>query len=466
MTSKIKVDNINKVSDDSNIINKCGTTITLGASGDSIALASGATQTGFGRTGTVDWQTSIKTSTITAVNGEGYFVNTTGGAITANLPAGTAGSIVAFKDYLGTFDSNALTIAPNGSQKINGDATKDLVVDTEGESITLVYADDTQGWLVVNDGNNDAGSQAAFITATGGTITTVCTNFKVHTFTGPGTFTVCSVGNAAGSNTVDYLVVAAGGGGGYCMGGGGGAGGFRESSGAASGCYTASPLGACVAALPVSAQGYPIAVGAGGGGGTSNNDRGCSGAVSTFSTITSAGGGGGGSRPTASPNNTLGLAGGSGGGNANDSPPANTNPAGNTPPVSPPQGQNGGFGRGNTGINKSGGGGGATQAGGDGIGPAPAPTMGAGGTGATSSINATPTARAGGGGGGKYAGCGSQGTGAASPCGTGAVGGPGAGNGTVNTGGAGGGGGHSSDPGTQNGGTGGSGIVIIRYKFQ
>ena len=81
MTSKIKVDNINKVSDDSNIIKKCGTTITLGASGDSIALASGASQTGFGRTGTVDWQTAIKTSDFTAVSGEGYFVNTTGGAI-------------------------------------------------------------------------------------------------------------------------------------------------------------------------------------------------------------------------------------------------------------------------------------------------------------------------------------------------------------------------------------------------
>ena len=66
MTSKIKVDNINKVSDDSNIINKCGTTITLGASGDSIALASGATQSGFGRTGTVDWQTTPKTATLKA----------------------------------------------------------------------------------------------------------------------------------------------------------------------------------------------------------------------------------------------------------------------------------------------------------------------------------------------------------------------------------------------------------------
>ena len=75
-------------------------------------------------------------------------------------------------------------------------------------------------------------------------------------------------GNAAGSNTVDYLVVAGGGGGGVGNGGGGGggAGGFRESSGAASGCYTASPLGSGVSALPVSVQGYPIAVGGGGAG--------------------------------------------------------------------------------------------------------------------------------------------------------------------------------------------------------
>ena len=464
MTSTIKVNNIQNQCGQ-NIINENSNTITIGASGDTIALASGASQTGFGRTGTVDWQTSIKTSTITAVNGEGYFVNTTGGAITANLPAGTAGSIVAFKDYLGTFDSNKLTIAANGSQKINGDATRDLVVDTEGESITLVYADDTQGWLVVNDGNNDAGSQASYITATGGTITTVCTNYKVHTFTGPGTFTVCSVGNAAGSNTVDYLVVAGGGGGGYCMGGGGGAGGYRESPGTTT-CYTSSPLGASPAvALPVSAQGYPITVGAGGGGGTSNNDKGCSGSVSTFSSISSAGGGGGGARPN-SPDTTLGIAGGSGGGNANDSPSSNVNPAGNTPPVSPPQGQPGGFGRGCTGQNRSGGGGGATQAGGDGTGPAPSPTMGAGGTGTTSSITSSPVAYAGGAGGGRFAGPGSQNAGAASPCGTGGAGGPGAANGTTNRGGGGGGGGHTSDPGTQNGGTGGSGIVIIRYKFQ
>ena len=55
----------------------------------------------------------------------------------------------------------------------------------------------------------------------------------MHTFTGPGTFTVTCAGSAIGSNTVDYLVIAGGGGGGKNHGGGGGAGGYRESPGSA-----------------------------------------------------------------------------------------------------------------------------------------------------------------------------------------------------------------------------------------
>ena len=104
-----------QASDGQNIISQTGTTITLGASGDTIALSAGANQTGFGRTGTVDWQTgSIKTSTFTAVNGEGYFANTSGGAFTMNLPAGSAGAIVSVVDYTSSFQTNALTIAANG----------------------------------------------------------------------------------------------------------------------------------------------------------------------------------------------------------------------------------------------------------------------------------------------------------------------------------------------------------------
>ena len=49
------------------ISSQCGSTLTIGQSGDTVTLASGATQTGFGRTGTVDWDTTAKTGNFTAV---------------------------------------------------------------------------------------------------------------------------------------------------------------------------------------------------------------------------------------------------------------------------------------------------------------------------------------------------------------------------------------------------------------
>ena len=117
-----------------------------------------------------------------------------------------------------------VTLVQNGSDKIGG-STVNATLSTEGIAVTLVFIDSTQGWLVTDSGLQTEAPTASYITATGGTITTACTNFKVHTFTGPGTFTVCTAGNAAGSNSVDYLVVAGGGGGGNYYGAGGGAGG-------------------------------------------------------------------------------------------------------------------------------------------------------------------------------------------------------------------------------------------------
>ncbi len=357
MTSTIKVDNIQD-QDGNNIINENSNTITIGASGDTVTLASGASQTGFGATGAVSWNTTVKTSGFTAVAGEGYFINTTGGAVSVNLPAGTAGAVVGFKDYANTFDANAVTLVQNGSDKIGGSAVN-ATLSTEGLAVTLVFIDSTQGWLVTDNGTQDTAPTAQYVTATGGTITT-SGNFKIHKFTGPGTFCVSNVGNAAGSNTVDYLVVAGGASGGIgntAGGAGGGAGGVRVSPGTASGCWTASPLGASPAvALPVAVQGYPIAVGGGGAakGPGANGQSGNCGSVSTFSTITSTGGGKG------AGHDASGAAGGSGGGGTGAGPRApESGYAGNTPPVSPPQGQDGGNG-GNGGPNyPSGGGGGA-----------------------------------------------------------------------------------------------------------
>jgi len=449
----------------------CGT-VTLGDSGDTFTIPSGATinnqgtAVNFGATGAASWDTTVKTSGFTAVNGVGYFVNTTGGAISVNLPAGTAGDVVAIKDYANTFDSNAVTLVQNGSDKIGG-STVNATLGTEGLAVTLVFVDSTQGWLVTDNGTQDTAPTSQYVTATGGTIT--CSgNFRIHTFTGPGTFCVSCAGNPAGSTLVDYLVVAGGGGGGWDRAGGGGAGGFRESPGTASGSYSVSPLGTSPAvALSVPVASYPIAVG---GGGTNGNDvtgNGSDGTNSSFSSITSAGGGGGGTAP----GNADGRAGGSGGGTSG---PSSSAGSGNTPPVSPSQGFPGGTSPAPGGNNHGGGGGGATAAGNPGDGPLnPGTTASNGGAGATTSISASPTAYAGGGGGGFSNG----GPGCSPfPGGAGGTGGGGAGGtypsglgtaGTTNTGGGGGGGsnGTTTSP-ASNGGAGGSGVVVIRYKFQ
>tara|TARA_R110002020_G_scaffold405458_1_gene615490 strand:+ start:857 stop:2287 length:1431 start_codon:yes stop_codon:yes gene_type:complete len=475
--SEVKV---NKISPRTN----CGT-VQLGDSGDTITIPAGATitnngtQTGFGRTGTVDWQTgSIKTATFTAVSGEGYFCNTAGGAFELDLPAGSAGAIVSLQDYNNTFDTNALTVDPNGSEKINGGAAGEgLILETEGLGITFVYIDSTVGWKSVQSNEfTTPGLDPTYITATGGTITTDG-NFKVHTFTGPGTFTVCSVGDPTGSNEVSYMVVAGGGAGGRGASGssnagaGGGAGGFRE--GKTPQCtYTASPL-VCTSGsnngIPVTTQGYPIVIGAGGSAPpwpanfpTLTPAASGNGSPSSGLGITSTAGGGGASRTQ--PSEFSGAPGGSGGG----SHPGGSGGVGNTPPVSPSQGNPGGIQNAPVATASSAGGGGATTAGANFTSPTPSTKGTDGGAGATTSINGTPTAFAGGGGGGS-GGCvpnpaqaGAGGTGG---------GGTGSGNnqgnntaGTTNTGGGGGGGG-GQNPGSA-GQNGGSGIVIIRYKFQ
>ena len=92
------------------------------------------------------WQ-AVKTTGFTGAAGEGYFCDTTSAAFTATLPAGTLGDEISFIDYAGTFDTNNLTIAPNGAEKIQGSAAS-LTVSVERAGLTLVYTDGTQGWLL------------------------------------------------------------------------------------------------------------------------------------------------------------------------------------------------------------------------------------------------------------------------------------------------------------------------------
>jgi hypothetical protein len=439
-----------------------GTTQTIGDSGDTLSIACGATLSNAGTistvgitggtinnsggtisglVGVINWDTTAKTSGFTAVSNTGYFCNTTSTTFTVTLPASpSAGDVIGFKDYANTFDTNKLSIDPNGNN-IQGSASNfDITV--EGTAAQFIYVDATRGWVLTDASKaSDIAEGPSFITATGGCIS-YCGDYKIHTFNSPGTFCVSQIGNAptvptGGPSNVDYLVIAGGGGGGARYAGGAGAGGYRTSYPTACG------------ALTITTTAYPITVGAGGAGNTNcgSNGPGSNGNPSIFSTITSAGGGYGiGAQDTTGPQGS----GGSGGGASY----RGTGGTGNTPPVSPSQGNPGGPHSPPDGF-AGGGGGGASGTGGT----SSCATAGNGGNGTANSITGSSVTRAGGGGGGNFPGSGA---------GSGGTGGGGAGStgstalataGTANTGGGGGGGGGK-------GASGGSGVVIIRYKYQ
>ena len=186
MAGILKVDTIQNANADNIITQTNSTTLTIGTSGDTVTLAAGATSSGFGRSGTVNWDTTKKTTGFTAVNGVGYFCDTTSAAFTMTLPSTpSAGDIIALKDYANTFDTNNLTVGRNGSN-INGFAAN-AVISVQGQALTLIYIDATQGWSAIYGATDSDLPTPQFVAATGGTIS-CCGDFKVHTFTGPGTF--------------------------------------------------------------------------------------------------------------------------------------------------------------------------------------------------------------------------------------------------------------------------------------
>jgi hypothetical protein len=403
MASIIRTDALQNLNT-SNIISQTNaTTLTIGASGQTISIPAGATlmnngtASGFGLT----WQ-SVQTTSFTAVKGNAYPCNTTSAAFTVTLPATpSAGDQVQVVDYAGTFDTNTLTLNPNGN-KIEG-GTINLLLKGEREGVILTYIDSTQGWIATSGINE--GTDALE----------------------PLTF------------SVNFLVIAGGAGGangsGAGPGGGSGAGGYRSSvSGESSGGG-----GSAESTLTLAGgTNYTVTIGAGGSAETNGPN-------SVFSSITSTGGGRGFSSTA---NAQSGGSGGGGGQNlsAAGSGTANQGYAGGTgfQNESPPYTNQAG-----------GGGGGAGQLGGN----ASSGAGGVGGNGVSSSITGTPTTRAGGGGGGRRnttgrsaggSGGGGDGGGATTYNG---------GNASVNTGSGGGAGGDISGT----GGNGGSGIVIIKY---
>jgi len=138
----------------------------------------------------IDWETSARTASFTAVAGKGYAVDCSGAIRTVTLPAGTVGDIIAIADYSGDAATNNIVIAAYGSEKIHG-ATVEKKLDANRDSIHLLYFNATQGWITVWGTTDDL--QVMTIVATGGTITT-SGSYKIHTFTSSGTFAVTGGG--------------------------------------------------------------------------------------------------------------------------------------------------------------------------------------------------------------------------------------------------------------------------------
>lgn len=107
---------------------------------------SGITNAKFaGSVGLNAWTT--KTTTYTAVAGDRINANTTSAAFTITLPATpTDYTEVTLADHAGTWKTNNLTVARNGS-RINA-LLEDLVCDVSEKQILLRYEGATTGWRV------------------------------------------------------------------------------------------------------------------------------------------------------------------------------------------------------------------------------------------------------------------------------------------------------------------------------
>jgi hypothetical protein len=402
MASDIKVNNIKSYS---------GNTLTLGQATDTVNVVGNLTGI---ITGTA-WQSTIVTgSTLTAVAGKGYWIDTTSNQCTITFPSSASvGDTIELVDYARTWGTNKIIIDSNGLNYQGEPDTAIVEYDTSGQGLRVVYSGATKGWIPTSDEVSEDNPIAVY--------------------------------------NVDFLVVAGGGGGGQDSGGGGGAGGYRASyNNEASGGGGSSE--SAITVTP-STQ-YTITVG-GGGTGSQNPGfpnpypRGTSGSNSVFGTVTSIGGGAGGVNTETPVDLRPGLTGGSGGGAGVQSNGGTVIGASGT--------ANQGFAGGNAEggaypARKGGGGGGASAVGGN----ATTAVAGNGGNGVASTITGSSVTRAGGGGGSGQASNGTPGSGGSGGGGAGSVNGGGTA-GTANTGG--GGGGASA---FNNGGNGGSGIVILR----
>ena len=100
----------------------------------------------------ISWQAVETGSTMTAVAGEGYPIDTTSNACTITLPASASnGDQIIFTDYARNWGTNGIVIDSNGLNYQGDDDTFDVEYGTDGQSVEIVYSDATKGWIPTID---------------------------------------------------------------------------------------------------------------------------------------------------------------------------------------------------------------------------------------------------------------------------------------------------------------------------
>ena len=121
-----------------------GQVLTSAGAGKSIAyedLAAG-----------ISWQSVVTGSTMTAVAGNGYPIDTTSNTCTITLPASASnGDKIIFADYARNWGTNGIEIDSNGLNYQGQDDTYTVEYGTDGALLHVVYSGATKGWIPTLD---------------------------------------------------------------------------------------------------------------------------------------------------------------------------------------------------------------------------------------------------------------------------------------------------------------------------
>jgi len=138
--------------------------------------------------GGLDWQAIETGSTMTAVAGNGYWIDTSSNACTITLPSSASnGDEIIFADYARYWGTNSITLDSNGLNYQGQDDEYTVEYGTDGTALHIVYSGATNGWIPTLDKTvedvpikgNDNGIFGYGYTGSGTAVTNIVSNVGV-----------------------------------------------------------------------------------------------------------------------------------------------------------------------------------------------------------------------------------------------------------------------------------------------